>query len=43
MKGGINAVAKTADGGIYNVSGIPHRFEVGGFGGAQAEVKPQSF
>ena len=44
IEGGVNAVAKTADGGIYNVSGVLTAFEVGGFGGAQGRHKaPKAF
>ena len=44
VEGGVNAVAKTADRGIYNVERSSHRFEVGGFGGAQGRREaPKAF
>ena len=41
IDGGINAVAKTADGGIYNVSGILSASKELDLAVLQAEVKPQ--
>jgi TonB family protein len=41
IEGGINAVAKTADGGIYNVSGILRASKELDLAVLQAEVKPR--
>src|SRR5262249_27736561 len=41
LEGGVNAVAKTADGGIYNVSGILRTSKELDLAVLQAEVKPQ--
>jgi TonB family protein len=41
IEGGINAVAKTADGGIYNVSGILAASKALDLAVLQADVKPQ--
>ncbi len=40
IEGGVNAVAKTADGGIYNVSGILRASKELDLAVLQAEVKP---
>jgi TonB family protein len=41
IEGGVNAVAKTADGGIYNVSGVLTVSKSADFAVLKAEVKPQ--
>src|SRR6478672_2151510 len=41
VEGGVNAVAKTADGGIYNVSGILTASKSADLAVLKAEVKPQ--
>jgi len=41
IEGGVNAVAKTADGGIYNVSGILTASKSADLAVLKAEVKPQ--
>ncbi len=41
IEGGVNAVAKTADGGIYNVSGILRNSKELDLAVLQAEVKPR--
>src|SRR6267142_6397101 len=40
IEGGVNAVAKTADGGIYNVSGILRASKLADLAVLKAEVKP---
>ena len=41
VDGGVNAVAKTADGGIYNVTGVLTAWKSADLAVAKAEIKPQ--
>jgi TonB family protein len=41
IEGGVNAVAKTADGGIYNVTGVLTVSKTADLAVAKAEIKPQ--
>jgi len=41
IEGGVNAVAKTADGGIYDVSGVLNASKSADLALAKAEIKPQ--
>ena len=43
IEGGVNAVAKTVDGGIYNVSGVLTVSKSADLAMLKADVKPKSF